>query len=1033
MLAAIGVAFAFVDVWYFLRTIGTVLKIKLRRRVLLSRWKSCQEEDILKEYRIHGVVLPSDIDFQLHMNNSKYLREMDFGRVAMFQERGIYDTLVALKAKRLVVAALSIRYRRSLRLFDRFTLKTRIIYWEAEAMYIEQSFVASDGFITTVTLGKLVAKVHSESVDLFASLSEAPNAATNVLKDSILQRNAVEKKSSTSVEPQTFKSPPGAPINAWSSPERPLRFQLDLSFPDDCTDGDERDTDGTTRIQLMQMGGATPAGRRGIASPFAKASEDHSQDWSFFKKPQSAIAQLASPRRTQSPLKRSNKVAPLEAKGPGLSTADQLNTLRCKSESSLNEVIPSDEASKIGKANQIKEKQKQLQAEPVYSRVSKIKRLSHSLEDMVRSETADSVTTYPSDEQLLCDGLTEESGSTRTNPCYQSDDSKLASTHPHEYRCAMQEGEHMMYEDKCGTHEGSLTSGDKDVTCEAGYATIKENRASEQGITPLSPDPLDETASTGDPNAPRPPDKAALRSQKRHKDNGSVQLLSVRGVSDLPEGSSLYFPVGASADMVSIHYAAATGNKGALEGFLSSLPVLQDPVEMVLGSDKLCRLEGVDVGDSEGRTPLMHAAHGNHLQCVQLLVGVGASVNTTAKDDSTALHDAAYSGSAEMVALLLSLGAQGMQRDNQGRTPLHWATNNEDSRCVSMLLDKVPELHVDDRDASGMTPLMWAAYHRKPEVIKALLEKGADQFLADLDGMCAVHWAVQRHDTRALQVLINYESSKCKDHRGRTAMHLAAEQGCARATSLIKAIRPPSVDDLDNNWRTPLHWAAVCESPEVIRALLASGASQSVCDSSGRTALDYAIERGYHYCALLLSRAASSSDEPELGNYQSYLNYHQNEASTGGRALQCQEGQPIVPQELESALTRERIFYMQAICTGSWINKFTNNGKGPLHPRFFVVDPSRMLITWHGSMKSSKDIRSDVLVGVRSSASKGVVSRKDFDPLNRHKYAFTIFTRSRILDVVALCSEDFKIWLSGIQVLVHLGSMNAMKALTAAS
>eukprot|EP00731_Ephydatia_muelleri_P030709 Em0022g223a len=989
------------------------------------------------------------------MNNSKYLREMDFGRVAMFQERGIYDTLVALKAKRLVVAALSIRYRRSLRLFDRFTLKTRIIYWEAEAMYIEQSFVASDGFITTdmdtAEIPHPPGLVHSESVDLFASLSEAPNAATNVLKDSILQRNAVEKKSSTSVEPQTFKSPPGAPINAWSSPERPLRFQLDLSFPDDCTDGDERDTDGTTRIQLMQMGGATPAGRRGIASPFAKASEDHSQDWSFFKKPQSAIAQLASPRRTQSPLKRSNKVAPLEAKGPGLSTADQLNTLRCKSESSLNEVIPSDgerggedsgrtsgiktralppppspsppppppleptiivvEASKIGKANQIKEKQKQLQAEPVYSRVSKIKRLSHSLEDMVRSETADSVTTYPSDEQLLCDGLTEESGSTRTNPCYQSDDSKLASTHPHEYRCVMQEGEHMMYEDKCGTHEGSVTSGDKDVTCEAGYATIKENRASEQGITPLSPDPLDETASTGDPNAPRPPDKAALRSQKRHKDNGSVQLLSVRGVSDLPEGSSLYFPVGASADMVSIHYAAATGEQGGIGG----VPLLPASA-------------AGPCGDGAG---ILTSSAG--WRCVQLLVGVGASVNTTAKDDSTALHDAAYSGSAEMVALLLSLGAQGMQRDNQGRTPLHWATNNEDSRCVSMLLDKVPELHVDDRDASGMTPLMWAAYHRKPEVIKALLEKGADQFLADLDGMCAVHWAVQRHDTRALQVLINYESSKCKDHRGRTAMHLAAEQGCARATSLIKAIRPPSVDDLDNNWRTPLHWAAVCESPEVIRALLASGASQSVCDSSGRTALDYAIERGYHYCALLLSRAASSSDEPELGNYQSYLNYHQNEASTGGRALQCQEGQPIVPQELESALTRERIFYMQAICTGSWINKFTNNGKGPLHPRFFVVDPSRMLITWHGSMKSSKDIRSDVLVGVRSSASKGVVSRKDFDPLNRHKYAFTIFTRSRILDVVALCSEDFKIWLSGIQVLVHLGSMNAMKALTAAS
>ena len=41
-------------------------------------------------------------------------------------------------------------------------------------------------------------------------------------------------------------------------------------------------------------------------------------------------------------------------------------------------------------------------------------------------------------------------------------------------------------------------------------------------------------------------------------------------------------------------------------------------------------------------------------------------------------------------------------------------------------------------------------------------------------------------------------------------------------------------------------------------------ASQSVCDSSGRTALDYAIERGYHYCALLLSRTGGA-DEPELG------------------------------------------------------------------------------------------------------------------------------------------------------------------------
>jgi len=37
----------------------------------------------------------------------------------------------------------------------------------------------------------------------------------------------------------------------------------------------------------------------------------------------------------------------------------------------------------------------------------------------------------------------------------------------------------------------------------------------------------------------------------------------------------------------------------------------------------------------------------------------------------------------------------------------------------------------------------------------------------------------------------------------------------------------------------------------------------------------------------------------------------------------------------------------------------------------------------------------DILVGVRSSASPAVFGRKDFDPMNKHKYSFTIFTSSR--------------------------------------
>ena len=235
-----------------------------------------------------------------------------------------------------------------------------------------------------------------------------------------------------------------------------------------------------------------------------------------------------------------------------------------------------------------------------------------------RSEKTVSLATYPSDERLLHEDNTD-SGSIRTNPHYQSDDSKLAtSSQPHEYRRVTREYER-------------VTNEDRYVTSEDSYLPP----ATEEDVPPAIPPPAAEETTENPTNVPNPTTAAPPpppRSQRKHKDNaGAVQLLSVRGVSDLPESGSTYFPAGASADMASIHYAAAMGNREALEAFLSLLPVVQDPVEMVLGSNRLCRLEGVDVGDSEGRTPLMHAAHGNHLQCVQLLVGVGANVNTTAK------------------------------------------------------------------------------------------------------------------------------------------------------------------------------------------------------------------------------------------------------------------------------------------------------------------------------------------------------------------------------------------------------------------
>lgn len=145
--------FAYVDVWYFIRSFVLFLQIRVR-----SRGKpklSSTPQAIFEPYDIDGIVLPSDLDWMLHMNNSKYLREMDYGRVGMFFERGVHAAVQA-NSGNAALAACSIRYRRSLTLFQRFVLRTRLLCWDECAFYVEQRMLRkSDGFVCAINLAKL--------------------------------------------------------------------------------------------------------------------------------------------------------------------------------------------------------------------------------------------------------------------------------------------------------------------------------------------------------------------------------------------------------------------------------------------------------------------------------------------------------------------------------------------------------------------------------------------------------------------------------------------------------------------------------------------------------------------------------------------------------------------------------------------------------------------------------------------------------------------------------------------------------------
>lgn len=85
--------------------------------------------------------LLTDIDFNLHMNNARYLGMMDLGRVQLMGQVGLLGELFRRKWTP-VAQAVEIRYIRDIRPFAAFVLESRLVGWDDKYWYIEQRFVS---------------------------------------------------------------------------------------------------------------------------------------------------------------------------------------------------------------------------------------------------------------------------------------------------------------------------------------------------------------------------------------------------------------------------------------------------------------------------------------------------------------------------------------------------------------------------------------------------------------------------------------------------------------------------------------------------------------------------------------------------------------------------------------------------------------------------------------------------------------------------------------------------------------------------
>lgn len=245
-------------------------------------------------------------------------------------------------------------------------------------------------------------------------------------------------------------------------------------------------------------------------------------------------------------------------------------------------------------------------------------------------------------------------------------------------------------------------------------------------------------------------------------------------------------------------------------------------------------------------TPLHTAAYFNQPQAIALLVKANASLNARSKNGHTPVHFAATKGHGESLVFLLVAGASATERDYQGNTALLSAANarhKNNVELISLLL--AAGCTANDYNNGGWTALHCAALNCQADVVRILLKAQADPNIQETgNGRTPLHFVSayegsSRHEiTETFRALLEGGAdTTVRDHEGKSALFLAAQEGHAEAIPLFVAAKA-LLNDQDEAGDTPLIAAARGGHVATVQALIAAGADVALRNNRKQTVFD---------------------------------------------------------------------------------------------------------------------------------------------------------------------------------------------------
>ena len=259
-------------------------------------------------------------------------------------------------------------------------------------------------------------------------------------------------------------------------------------------------------------------------------------------------------------------------------------------------------------------------------------------------------------------------------------------------------------------------------------------------------------------------------------------------------------------------------------------PKIYGDVPAVLSAGAPITTQPAKKVDESEMLPLHWAAMQGNEEVVRQLLGSGVAVNVADKAGNQAIHFAAEQGHEKVVQILLDAGAKVNAENFAGEQPIHRAASPNNEKMVRLLVRAGAKM--DAPIKNGLLPLHLASAYGAKVVVSEMLDLGAK-----VDGMV-------------------YKSQ---------AIHYAAAGGHHEVVQLL-IDRGASVDALNFAGRTALHEATDARSEsgaeDVVKVLLAAGATPGVKDTQGNRPIDLAAERRLRGVMTLLMQKGEVYTKP---------------------------------------------------------------------------------------------------------------------------------------------------------------------------